>query len=71
MPFASPWHGNGLLSRFKVTYTFRNQAGIQVDGSQTCDNQWLLNKLEPGSEITVAYLPRSEKKSLFLEPYIG
>lgn len=63
--------GNGVTTRATVTYTFQNQAGDTIKGSQACDNQWLLNKLDPGSEITVAYLWKKEKQNVFLEPFIG
>lgn len=53
-----------------VSYTFQNESGETIRGRQSCDNQWLLNKLDPGSEITVVYLPRGRHKSLFLEPFI-
>jgi hypothetical protein len=60
-----------MLPRAEVIFTFEDSDGRTVQGRQVCDNEWLLGKLDVGSEVTVAYLPKSSRKCVFLEPYIA
>lgn len=58
-------------SRFEVLYSFKDRAGKVRQGRHMCDNDWLVYKLDTGTEISIVYLPDRPEKSIFLEPYIG
>ena len=55
---------------FDLFYTFRDQQGNTVEGTQSCNNDWLVNKLDVDSAVTVVYLPPQSRKSIVLEAYI-
>lgn len=62
---------NTFPGSYIVLYSFVNETSQTVKGEHACDNHWLIQRLEVGMPITVAYLPKQSRKSIFLEPYIA
>ena|ERR1700722_12818417 len=57
-------------SRTEIYYSYTTGRGELVESKTTCDNDWLVNKLDIGSPIHVAYLERKPEKSTILEAFI-
>lgn len=53
---------------YEVLFSFQDESGQMHQGRQNCDNDWLVNKLNVGTPVTVIY---RGKNSIFLEAFAG
>lgn len=58
------------ISKGEVYFAYRTARGEQIESKTVCDNDWLVNKLDVGSPIHVAYLEDKPQKSVILEAFI-
>lgn len=64
----SPFNFKGLTS-MEVFYRFNTLDGKIIEAKTPTNNEWLTNKFEIGSTITVSYIEKKPKKSIILEFY--
>ncbi len=57
------------FSNMEVFYRFNSSDDLPVEGKMNTDNDWLMNKLDIGSSIKVAYLKDKPNKSIILQCY--
>ena len=62
-------YGN-IASRFEILYSFKGADGETQEGKQLCDNEWLVQRLDVGDELTIVYLPKTSHQSIVVEPFI-
>lgn len=58
-----------LLTNMEVFFRFSTVNGETLESKVTTDNDWLSNKLEIGSSVTVAYMEKKPKKNIVLDFY--
>ncbi len=58
-----------FLTNMEVYFRFSTVNGETVESKITTDNDWLSNKLETGSPVTVAYMEKKPRNNMILEFY--
>ena len=57
-----------MAASYEIFFVF-HAGNEERHASQVCDNDWLLHKLDVGSPVTIAYLPKNPKRSIVLETF--
>lgn len=57
------------LANMEVFFLFCTENGERLESKITTDNDWLSNKLEIGSSVSVVYMERKPQKNIILEFY--
>ena len=58
------------FTKFQIFYRYRSQDGSLVESSVISDNDWIVNKLDFGSTVQIAFLETKPKKSIILDCYV-
>lgn len=58
-----------FLTSMEIFFRFGTANGDTLESKVTNDNDWLANKLEIGSSVTVAYMEKKPQKNIILDFY--
>lgn len=64
------WPGMAFNSASQVYIAFSNAGEPKREGIASCQNDWLVNQLAPGTEVHVAYSDDKSAKVALLEAYV-
>ena len=64
------WIGWSGLYSAVVYVAYQLDSDDHAEAKVVCRNEWLLNQLEPGTSVHIAYLPNRPSRAVLLENYV-